>query len=230
MSAAQPVKQAADIRRERASRSREKARHALLEASAELVLKGGVERFSLRQAAELAGQSPGNVYNYFKDKEDLLRALAQEAVARFNQAQARAVEGISDPLERYLVLGRAYVSFGVEHRDWYQLLQRSDLLMGRVDPHGEPGEESSFRLLTGALQEAMDQGLVRPAPLMPMAAFSWAMVHGIVDLCHGPFGRDPSLLPQLLETMEVTLLRGLLASSEGPSPSLTSPPTRKTNP
>lgn len=229
MSGAQPTKKATDTRRLRASQSREKARHALLEASAELVSKRGVENFSLRQAAERAGQSPGNVYNYFKDKEDLLRALAQESVTRFNQAQARAVEGITDPLKRYLALGRAYVAFGVGHRDWYQLLQRTDLLMGRVDPHGEPGEESSFQLLTGSLQASMDAGLIRPAPLMPMAAFSWAVVHGIVDLCHGPLGREPALLPQLLETMEATLLRGLLPGTDM-TPSHTSPSTRKTHP
>lgn len=228
MTAVQPGRQAIDNRRLRATQSRERARHALLEASAELVSKRGVENFSLRQAAERAGQSPGNVYNYFKDKEDLLRALAQESVARFNQAQARAVAGVTDPLRRYLALGRAYVAFGVEHRDWYQLLQRSDLLMGRVDPHGKPGEESSFQLLTGSLQAAMDAGLIRPMPLMPMAAFSWAVVHGIVGLCHGPLGREPALLPQLLETMEATLLRGLLPDSDSDTPP--SPPTRKKHP
>jgi len=198
----------------RASQSREKARQALLKASAELFLETGMERFSLRQAAERAGQSPGNVYNYFKDKDALLNALAQEAVMRFNQAQAEAVRGLQDPLERYLELGRAYVRFGVEHRAWYRLLHRSDLLMGRVDPHAGEAGESSFNLLVGALQGAMDKGQIRPQPLMPLAGFSWAVVHGIVDLFHGPLGHEPALLPAILESMDRTLLNGMLMTDK----------------
>jgi len=210
----------------RASQSREKARQALLKASAELFLETGVERFSLRQAAERAGQSAGNVYNYFKDKEALLDALAQEAVMRFNQAQGEAVHAIEDPLERYLELGRAYVRFGVGHRAWYRLLHRTDLLMGRVDPHAAEAGESAFDLLAGSLQGAMDKGQIRPQPLMPLAAFSWAVVHGIVDLFHGPFGHEPALLPAMLEAMRGTFLHGMLMTDK----THPTPPARTTKP
>ncbi|MEN9354825.1 MAG: hypothetical protein RL318_2150 [Fibrobacterota bacterium] len=221
-----PQKNGPDGKSRRATLSRDRARQALLKASAELFLETGVEQFSLRQAAERAGQSPGNVYNYFKDKEDLLRSLAHEAVTRFNQAQGQAVSELSDPLERYFALGRAYIDFGIEHRAWYRLLQRTDLLMGRVDPHGNQGEESSFNLLTGSLQAAMDAGKIRPQPLMPLAALSWAMVHGIVDLFHGPLGNEPALLPAIYQAMNESLLHGLLTTTNHPP----SPTSRKKNP
>jgi AcrR family transcriptional regulator len=220
-----PRKPGEDGKSRRATLSRDKARQALLKASAELFLETGVEQFSLRQAAERAGQSPGNVYNYFKDKEDLLRSLAQEAVVRFNQAQSQALQGIDDPLERYFTLGRSYVEFGIEHRAWYRLLQRTDLLMGRLDPHESAEPQNSFDLLVGTLQEGMDKGLIRPQPLLPLAAFSWAVVHGIVDLFHGPLAQEPGLLPEMLNAMNDSLAQGILTTTNPPSPQ----PRKKTS-
>ncbi len=211
-----PEKKTSAAKALRSSLSREKARDALLTASAEVFLETGVEKFSLRQAAERAGQSPGNVYNYFKDKEDLLQTLSQEVVKRFNSAQSEAVAGIDDPLRRYLALGQAYIRFGMENRAYYRLLQRTDLLMGRVDSHGEP--ETAFHLLVSALQDCMDSGVLRKQDVMSLAAFSWAMVHGIVDLCHGPLGRDARILPAMLDAMAETLQNGLLNAPNPPSP------------
>jgi len=202
----------------RSSLSREKAREGLLSASAELFLETGVEKFSLRQAAERAGQSPGNVYNYFKDKDDLLQVLAQDVVQRFNGSQLQAVSGLNDPFERYMALGQAYIRFGMENRAYYCLLQRTDLLMGRVDSHDESETDSGFHLLVGAIQACMDEGRFRKQDVMSLAAFSWAMVHGIVDLCHGPLGSDPRILPAMLDAMNNTLLNGLLNAPNPPSP------------
>jgi len=213
-----PEKKTSAAKALRSFLSREKARDALLTASAEVFLETGVEKFSLRQAAERAGQSPGNVYNYFKDKEDLLQTLSQDVVKRFNSAQSAAVAGIDDPLGRYLALGQAYIRFGMENRSYYRLLQRADLLMGRVETHGESEAETAFQLLIGAIQDCMDSGVLRKQDVMSLAAFSWAMVHGIVDLCHGPLGRDARILPAMLDAMAETLQNGLLNAPNPPSP------------
>jgi len=52
-------------------------RERLVAAAAELVHQHGVESPTLAEIAEAADVPPGNVYYYFKTREDLLRALVE---------------------------------------------------------------------------------------------------------------------------------------------------------
>ena len=56
-----------------------------MKAAGELFLKHGYEGFSLRQVAEQIGYSPGTIYLYFDNKDDLLRALADEGLSPFSR-------------------------------------------------------------------------------------------------------------------------------------------------
>jgi AcrR family transcriptional regulator len=52
-------------------------RERLVAAAADLVYQHGVERTTLAEIADAADVPPGNVYYYFKTREDLLRALVE---------------------------------------------------------------------------------------------------------------------------------------------------------
>jgi AcrR family transcriptional regulator len=52
----------------------------LLESAANNFLKFGFEKASLRTIASEAGATKGNIYNYFKDKDALFRAVVEPAV------------------------------------------------------------------------------------------------------------------------------------------------------
>jgi AcrR family transcriptional regulator len=54
---------------------RETARAAILDACEELAAAKGLQAVTLTQIAELAGVAVGTLYNYFTDREDLVRAL-----------------------------------------------------------------------------------------------------------------------------------------------------------
>jgi TetR/AcrR family transcriptional repressor of nem operon len=59
------------------SATRPGKRERLVAATAELVYHQGVEATTLAQIAEAADVPPGNVYYYYKTREDLLRALIE---------------------------------------------------------------------------------------------------------------------------------------------------------
>jgi len=85
--------------RERRQRHRARVRQAILVAARELFAAGGVRHVSLRQIANRIEYSPAVFYTYFRCKEDVFLALAEEdaaVVRRVCEAARHAV----DPRER----------------------------------------------------------------------------------------------------------------------------------
>jgi AcrR family transcriptional regulator len=60
---------------------REDKRERLVASAAELVYRQGVERPTLAQIAEAANVPPGNVYYYFKTKDELIEAVIESRAA-----------------------------------------------------------------------------------------------------------------------------------------------------
>lgn len=66
---------------------------AILEASAQVLEAGGPAAFTTNAVAERAGVSIGTLYQYFADKQALLRALAERELRRTLAAVAAALRG-----------------------------------------------------------------------------------------------------------------------------------------
>jgi TetR/AcrR family transcriptional repressor of nem operon len=67
-------------------------RERLIASAKELLHSQGVERTTLAEIAEAAEVPPGNVYYYFKTKDDLVRAVIE--------SRAESVEGLLASLDR----------------------------------------------------------------------------------------------------------------------------------
>jgi len=70
------------------ARLKEAASEAILNAAEEVIAERGVERASMGEIATRAGVAVGTVYNYFPDRDGLVRAL-------FRSRRARIVPGIA---------------------------------------------------------------------------------------------------------------------------------------
>jgi len=66
---------------------------AILEAAAQVLEAGGLEGFTTNAVAERAGVSIGTLYQYFADKQALLRALAEREIRRALVAIGTALRG-----------------------------------------------------------------------------------------------------------------------------------------
>jgi AcrR family transcriptional regulator len=85
--------------RERRQRHRTRVRQAILVAARELFAAGGVRHVSLRQIANRIEYSPAVFYTYFRCKEDIFLALAEEDAAVLRRVCEAARHAV-DPRER----------------------------------------------------------------------------------------------------------------------------------
>jgi AcrR family transcriptional regulator len=169
--------------RERREQEKQELREAILRAAGGLFAEQGYERFSLRQVAELIGYSPTTIYLYFKDKDDLLFAVAEEGFERFGAQLASAAASAGDPIQRLDAIGRAYIDFGIQNPVHYQLMfmQRADFLVGHRPGDDKPRIDG-FRVLQDAVQYGIDAGALRPGDVEAYSDALWALVHGVVAL------------------------------------------------
>lgn len=160
-------------------------RHALVEATTELIERNGPASVSLREAARVAGVSHNAPYRHFPTREALLAAVAAHG---FRQLQTTFEEAsAATPENRMLALGQGYVRFAVAHPGLFRLMFGSGL-----DRQSHPELEQAAREAFGVLQRAtLDGG--SPSP-RDTALGAWALVHGLSHLIV-----DNQLTPDLHE-------------------------------
>ena len=174
-------------------------RPALLAAAADEIAEVGVAAMSLRKVAARAGVTHTAAAHHFGDKRGLLTALAVEG----HRALA---EALTEARPRgMLALGDAYLRFAHEHRPWFEVMFRADLVR-TDDPEYAAASAASFGELRGTAA-----GRGRGADL---AYGAWALVHGIAVL-----SLAGSLPAETIEDVEALFRRAARA--------LASPPGRR---
>jgi TetR/AcrR family transcriptional regulator, transcriptional repressor for nem operon len=99
------------------ARARPGKRERLITSAADLLHRQGVERTTLAEIAHAADVPPGNVYYYFKTRDDLVHAVIEAQVQQVRALLAR-LDARSTPIARLKGLAESGTSNGpiiVEH-------------------------------------------------------------------------------------------------------------------
>lgn len=75
---------------------KENVRNKILSAAALELNKNGFEKTSMRLIAMKAGITPGNIYRYYKNKNDLLEAVVQPIFTKINQSILASTDNMID--------------------------------------------------------------------------------------------------------------------------------------
>lgn len=146
-----------------------------------MFLEDGYAKTSIRNIAEAIEYSPGTIYLYYKDKDELLYEVQRQAfVELVNAFKTKATS--PDPLIRLEQLGKTYVSFGLENPELYDLMFIIRAPMNvDCEIHDDNGGEC-FGYLVRALDECMQKDLLIFKDPLQGALQTWSMMHGLVSL------------------------------------------------
>ncbi len=188
-------------------------REALLSAALDLIQRYGVQGFSLKAAAQMAGVSTAAPYRHFADKEALIAALQAQGFAIFDAALAAAFHSGQTPLARIEELGVAYVLFALQHPAHFRIMFDLSGLAGSTHPstakHPEPSpaEPTGFSLLVRGVDELLPHA--SPADRHATVLACWSLVHGYAMLqMEGAFhGMGADIETQLRHTISLSIPR-----------------------
>jgi AcrR family transcriptional regulator len=115
------------------------SREVILEVALKLFTKKGYEGTSIDEIREAAGfKSKASLYNHFDSKEEIANALTTRILAQIEQVILTAYQSTaSDPLAQFLAVFRAYIQWGLTHRQEFAFriikAQESRMLTGQYD-------------------------------------------------------------------------------------------------
>jgi len=137
----------------------------------------------MRVLARDLGVSAPALYRHFRNKEELLVAVASEAVAVLSQYMYRSLGGAT-PRERFRLAGREYMNFALDHPRYYEIIHLSRQLMGTANapPELVAAMCSTGQFLVDRVRECMDAGILREGDPHEFALSIWAHSHGLVSL------------------------------------------------
>ncbi len=101
-------------------------RAQLVEAARRLIAEKGVDQFSVSEACRVANVSTAAPYNHFKNKEEMVLAVALDGLERENWMMRDALEAAPENgLDRIIAIGRVYVSFAQDEPGVFRLIAGS---------------------------------------------------------------------------------------------------------
>ena len=159
-----------------------------------LLSQEGYEAFSLRKVAAACGVSQTAPYRHFKDKDELIQAILDQAMSAFNESLEAAVHQYpDDPRSQLKEMGMAYIRFFADNPEYMRLLFLSDMKLTGTeafpcgeDAHMQPGH--AFATLFGAVHRYCEAYPDRGWDEQQLTLYCWGLVHGIsVLLARGEF-------------------------------------------
>lgn len=167
---------------ERRAREKEEMRALVTRAAMKLFLTEGFEKTSIRRIAEAIEYTPGAIYSYFKDKDEILYALHDEGMERLYAALS-PVDAIPDPAEALITCCRNYIGFALENPEYYDLMFIMNATGHRIHEKGDwSAGLKNYDVLRRCVYRGIEAGTL-PAAHPESTAFAlWSFVHGMVAL------------------------------------------------
>ena len=156
-------------------------RRALIDAARRLLEAEGPSALSLRAVAREAGVSPAAPYHHFKDKGELLDAVAGEGWIMLDQSIREAKANAPSVDQTMTEIGVAYVCFATNNPALYRVMYDTARDKEALPEEMQRGEDSPYCKVRDTLIEAgADPAAEVDLELATIAA--WCAAHGLAEM------------------------------------------------
>jgi AcrR family transcriptional regulator len=202
--------------RERKERHKRELRQSILDAAEELFVQDGYQNVSMRRIAEKIEYSPTTLYRFFRDKADIVdQLIAQGYRGVYERYDEILADRPASPLETLNRVIDAYVAFGLEHPNHYQLwFATSEIRIVDGELRMQHGGRSYhvYHVWLDLIDECKSAGLLPAKDTLVLFQLIWGAVHGLISLrIHHPH------FPWLPLDRHVAELLALLDRGLGPA-------------
>ena len=156
-------------------------RRALIDAARRLLESEGPSALSLRAVAREAGVSPAAPYHHFKDKGELLDAVAHEGWDMLNSAMKEARARADNLGEKMVALGVAYVCFARDNPSLYRVMYDGSRDQEDLPAKARMLDDSAYCQVRDTLVEAGADPLDEINLELATSA-AWCAAHGLAEM------------------------------------------------
>jgi AcrR family transcriptional regulator len=167
-------------------------RERILDSALDILAKNGYENLSMGRLGSRMNMTAANLYNYFGNKDEVLIAIHKKTFEMLHGMIRTAVKGVETPLERIKALAYAFVEFGTNNVNIYDIMfnrpirQYSDYIGTPQEALAFDEYNNSLKTLAYAVMIFRDYAETRPdlATVDPklLTIRHLSALHGIISL------------------------------------------------
>jgi AcrR family transcriptional regulator len=168
---------------DRKEREKEEMKRRILDAAKKLFLDQGFEKTSIRNIADVIEYSPSTIYLYFKDKNELLLALHDEAFEGL-LGQFVNIVNIENSFDQLVAMGYEYLKFSIDNPELYDLMFLMSAPIEALECRCDIWEDghSVFNMLIELIGKCQTDGYFKNQNPEDLAMMIWANVHGLATI------------------------------------------------
>lgn len=190
----------------------EAGRHRILAAAHKLVGSDGLDALSMRSIADAVELTPGALYRYFANKDQLIEAVLGGGTALDDRLLAIANSRVSD-LKAVRQALKAYADFAFEDEIRFRtLFLKHHGPAGRAF-HARGPRRAGAEAVKQRIQTAIDAGIFRKLDGDIAFQVLWGAVHGAVALILTAEGYPFAARSKLVDTAIENALRGMMSAT-----------------
>lgn len=208
----------------RQERRKARTASAILGAAERLFLTRGYQATTVEHLSAEADVAIGSLYGHFGGKEGVYAALIGRALELDKRYCDEGWARGADAVGRLLGLADGYLRFAREHPGYFRVFRFPPADVPSDGPVAGVARQIATRVrsevdrMSGALAEAIDEGVVRRVDPRQAAVFLWAAWDGLIaaHVLPGNMGLGDDDFEQVLALGREVLTLGLLAPPGGP--------------
>lgn len=156
-------------------------RRALVDAARRILENEGPSALSLRAVAREAGVSPAAPYHHFKDKGELLDAVAHEGWDMLGDCMREGRDRARDVRQVMTEIGVSYVQFAQRHPALYRVMYDASRDKVALPEGMKSDQDSAYCMVQDAFREAAGPEVPEiDVELATIAA--WCAAHGLAEM------------------------------------------------
>jgi len=187
-------------------------RGEILEAAEKIFIAEGYSGATIRKIADAVGVSSTALYMHFRDKDQILIEISNDAIERLLALNTQIAVQPVDPVARVRLMLEAYMRFALDNPNTYQLVFCSTgehISQDKISDLLSLGDRC-FEKFSEPVHQIAAQGRLRSGSAVEAAEVLWAGCHGLVSLLITKPSRGWSSSEGLMKVMLDGLLHGLV--------------------
>ena len=154
---------------------------AVITRALEIISQKGIDGLSLREVARALGTSHAAPYRHFKDKNELLAAIAEDGLQRM-LAQMKGKFRNKNAIQKLREIGAVYVQFGAKNPYQFRVMFARELANRALYPALQQASRNTMKMLEEVVKEGQNSKLIIPGNSRDIAVMLWSSVHGVTEL------------------------------------------------
>ncbi len=155
-------------------------KEAVYNATISVLEEHGLQGMTMELVAKTAGMAKGTLYNYFKNKLDLLLYVTRTTFEPVMEKLRVISESDLNPPEKFREITRMIFHLFEEKKRVWLLISGSDIERQSEEEHRKTNRQHGINYITKVIQEGIDQGYFRKLDPVAAAQMFIGSVRGVI--------------------------------------------------